>query len=353
MNSPVQPVWQRLADLELIKLTEQPDQPSPSPWYVKALLAFSGWLAAWFGFAFLAIAGMQLVESPTACLVVGVVLILIGVFVSRTDGNEFVDNFSLIVSLVGQGLLAWGISSVGEHENFQYLFSAMTALYLLLIIVSGSYLHRTLFSIFLVATCALWFNQNRWPMMNANLLILPTAVLWSNEFRWPRWASWVRSIAYGLTIGVIAVNTLIGWSYSIRNFSLDADFHNLSPAWFQSDFYKIVTAIALIYLVVHCLRNTLRLGLNLTTAFSITGAIALVWAAIPAPGITTGVIVLLCGFAASNRVLVGLGIIALLTFVSSYYYQMDTTLLTKAISLAIVGAGLLVARALMTLVPRQ
>ena len=60
-----------------------------------------------------------------------------------------------------------------------------------------------------------------------------------------------------------------------------------------------------------------------------------------ARGITVGLMILLLGFANSNRVLMGLGIIGLLFYISTYYYLLDTTLLNKSLSLLVIGAVLL------------
>ena len=354
MNNPTQSVWQRLSVLGLVEVGNEPELPIQSPWYIKTLLAFSGWLSALFGFAFLAAIGFGIFESPTACVVVGIVLMLIAIFISRTRNNEFVDNIALAVSLIGQGLFAWGIASLGDDENLKVLYPALTVMYVVLIVFSNSYLHRALFALFLVVTTTLWFTDLRLPLASVNALILPAALLWFNEFRWPVRAVAIRPVAYGLTIGIIVVNAFIGWGgAAIGDMGIAAYFQNAAPSWWQANLYKAASAIALLYVVSQCLKYSGRLGANLTSALGFAGALALIWAAFPAPGIVTGVIVLLCGFAASNRVLTGLGIIALLTFMSSYYYQMDTTLLVKATSLAIVGVGLLAARVLMLLAGRQ
>jgi uncharacterized membrane protein len=50
------------------------------------------------------------------------------------------------------------------------------------------------------------------------------------------------------------------------------------------------------------------------------------------------------GFANGNRVLLGLGLLGLVTFVSSYYYRLDVTLLAKSGYLAAAGVALLVVR---------
>jgi uncharacterized membrane protein len=67
-------------------------------------------------------------------------------------------------------------------------------------------------------------------------------------------------------------------------------------------------------------------------------------ASLKAPGIASGLLILLLGFAVGRRVMIGLGIAALLFCISSYYYLLDATLLYKAGVLAATGAGLLAAR---------
>jgi uncharacterized membrane protein len=54
--------------------------------------------------------------------------------------------------------------------------------------------------------------------------------------------------------------------------------------------------------------------------------------------------VLVIGFANGNRVLAGLGIIAMLGYLSHYYYSLQITLLEKSAVLACTGIALLAAR---------
>src|SRR5205809_2120555 len=67
-------------------------------------------------------------------------------------------------------------------------------------------------------------------------------------------------------------------------------------------------------------------------------------ASFKAPGVAGGLMIVLVGFANGNRLLAGLGIAALLYYVSSYYYLLDATLLAKAGVLAASGVVLLGAR---------
>jgi uncharacterized membrane protein len=81
-----------------------------------------------------------------------------------------------------------------------------------------------------------------------------------------------------------------------------------------------------------------------------TGRIALASAAIlglvtiKAPGVGPAVAILVVGYANGNRVLAGLGILALLGYLSQYYYALHATLLEKSIILLCTGTALLLTR---------
>ena len=63
-----------------------------------------------------------------------------------------------------------------------------------------------------------------------------------------------------------------------------------------------------------------------------------------APGVGQGLVVVLLGFAIGHRLVMGLGVFSLLTGIGSYYYWLDATLLTKALTLLVLGGGLLALR---------
>ena len=77
---------------------------------------------------------------------------------------------------------------------------------------------------------------------------------------------------------------------------------------------------------------------------AVLGAIIVAAATLKAPGLGPATAVLVIGFANGNRVLAGLGIIALLGYLSHYYYSLQITLLEKSMVLAGTGIALLIAR---------
>lgn len=70
-------------------------------------------------------------------------------------------------------------------------------------------------------------------------------------------------------------------------------------------------------------------------------------AALKAPGLAPATLILLLGHANGNQVLSGLGVVALLGYLSFYYYSLEATLLHKSALMAATGLALLAARFLL------
>jgi uncharacterized membrane protein len=100
-----------------------------------------------------------------------------------------------------------------------------------------------------------------------------------------------------------------------------------------------------------------RYGQHLSGRVSITvlfSALLVCALSMKVHGLAVGMVVLLLGFSASNRVLMGLGIVAQLFYISSYYYLLEITLLNKSLSLLVVGLVLLAVRWLaLRVLPRE
>jgi len=95
------------------------------------------------------------------------------------------------------------------------------------------------------------------------------------------------------------------------------------------------------------LRLLAREGLALDSSqgkIALAGAAILALATLKAPGLGPAAAVLVVGYANGNRVLAGLGVLALLGYLSHYYYALQVTLLEKSALLASTGAALLAVR---------
>ncbi|WP_397474176.1 GDYXXLXY domain-containing protein [Pusillimonas sp.] len=96
-----------------------------------------------------------------------------------------------------------------------------------------------------------------------------------------------------------------------------------------------VVALAAVLWRRPALPISIRLGAPLALAVAAVG-----W--MGAPGVSLALLWLILGFAMGHRSLMGFGVVALLAYLTRFYYQLDTSLLQKSFVLATTGAWLLI-----------
>jgi len=311
-----------------------------SPWYVKGILAFSGWLAAMFLLGFVGVGLQFIIESGLASFIAGGVMMGTAYAVLRIPKNEFVEHLALAMSIAGQALAVWAIFEIlGTHGAL--LWALVVLLEVLLAVVMPNDVHRVLSAYAAAISFAMSLASMRQPYMPQGFVMLVAAWIWLNEFRWPRYMRHMRAIGYGL---VIALIQLTGMTLFLREdlswlIAYGPD-EALLPPWLG----EAGTGAVMLYVVWKLL---MRLGMRPADPRALTMLLCTLLfcgVSLEAHGITVGMTIVLLGFAGGNRVLLGLGIAALLFYLSSYYYLLETTLLYKSVTLFTVGAVLLAVR---------
>lgn len=330
-------LWQQLRAAGLAA-GEAPPLTLASPWYVRVLLAFSGWMAAMFLFGFIGVGFVWIIESGSAALAVGGIMLGASYLILRAMRNEFLNHLGLAVSLAGQVLLVWGmVSLLGAEQAATWLLVAL--LQSVLAIVMPDFIHRVFSAFAAVIALAAWLIMLGAPQLLSGIILFVAAWLWLHEFAYPRHLSRIRPIAYGLVLALIALKSTL---------LLGAEFAHIGErtlatlSWVQPWLDEVIMALVALYVAWQLLaRNghtlTDRLGLLV-----LAGVALVCIASLEAQGITLAMVIMLLGFATGNRVLLGLGIAALLFYLSTYYYQLEATLLDKAQILLVLGVCLLV-----------
>lgn len=336
-------MWSMLHQAGLTKGAAPGTGKPGSPWYVKVLLAFSGWLAALFLLGFIGTGFRFVFENPAAAFITGGMMIS-GVFVVlRISKNDFVEHLALAASLAGQALVVYAIFDISNrNEKLAWLLVVM--LQVPLAVCMPNFVHRV-FSSFVAAFA---FNMALtvwgWPHIAGAGGMLLAAWCWLNEFRYPHQMRRIQSIGYGLVLFLLQLKgtTLLG--YQTLGWQSTP---NQSGLWTKPWVGEVLTGAVTLYVVWQLLH---RYGQGISERISITallGAFFLCAASLEVQGITIGMAIMLLGFAGANRVLLGLGIVSLLFNISSYYYLLDASLLAKSRTLLVVGLVLLALRGLM------
>lgn len=319
-----------------------------TPWYLQVFFGFSGILSSllFLGFLTLILIETKILDSSIGLFCVGLVLSGAGwlMFYHKNirrsmfwNGLAFAisgaGQIYLVVALVMDSLQAldlWvllGIQIVMTlvMPNAMYrLLSALAALgcavYLL------SYYHIPELSLGLLALIAIVANLQRFALLQR----LPS--------RWRLAAFDIsKAVAYASAVMLLAVSVY----FIVSEYGLGFD-----GAAFNYDYYLaqgLLTLASLYAAYVILQRYSVKLqsatGVSILCAIGLLGVIS-----VYVSGLLATSLVIVIAMANSQRVLLGVSIAALVGYIFWYYYQLDTSLLIKAISMLVVGIGMLLLR---------
>lgn len=333
-------LWNALSKAGVVTGPEPQAAKGGSPWYVKALLGFSGWLAAVFLLGFVGLGLESIMRSSTASFVFGCVLIGGAFAILRMPQNEFFEHVGLAVSLAGQALVAMAFLKMA-HGDDAVAWLGVAIMEVPLALLMPNFVHRV-FSSFLAAFAfAMVLYLMRVPYLFTGVILFLAAYLWLNEFRFPRHVEKVRAIGYGLVLALVLLKSteLFGLDgMGLRHAAKHPDL------WVRPWMGEAVAGVATLFVVWRLLQRQGQALVSRLAVTALAGTVVLCAVSMEARGITVGMVIILLGFAGGNRVLLGLGIASLLFYISSYYYLLDATLLAKSQTLLVTGLVLLILR---------
>lgn len=322
------------------------DLPAPgearSPWFVRVMLGFAGWIGAWFLLGFVAVGLVTVVKSPTASWLVGAGACAAVAMLFRANRNgDFTSQFGLAVSLAGQALMVYGLTEwVGR--SFSAIALGAAAQQALLFLLLPNFVHRV---------WAAWTGAYAMSFAMADLglqAFAPAAVtagfivVWLREFDYPERGELVRAGGYGLALAAVQTAVMHGglWYGWLATMGGRVPSSSVALAWAGA----VVAGAMLVGAVLLLLRRE-QVALDSGAGkVALAAATVLALASLKAPGVGPAVAILVVGYANGNRVLAGLGIAALVGYLSHYYYALHATLLEKSVLMACAGIGLLAAR---------
>ncbi len=336
-------LWERLQKAALVEGSLPEAGDASSPWFIRVMLGFAGWLGALFLLGFVGAAFAFVFRSAASMVVVGAGACVAAVVIFRAaPKSDFMAQFGLAGSLAGQALLLFGFAGLFHDfspTQFAWCFLLQEAALFVLI---PNFLHRVL--------CALGGAlAANWLLLDAGLAAFaPAAVTaaflaaWLSEFELDRHGPLLRAGGYGLAIAAVVTAVLHGglWLGWLARQGHGAPVGGDPVEWLG----RGASALVLVAAVVALLR---REGLALGSGqgrVGLAAALILGAASFKAPGVGPAVAILVVGYANGNRVLAGLGIFALLGYLSHYYYALQSTLLFKSGLLVATGIALLGAR---------
>ncbi|WP_285163395.1 DUF4401 domain-containing protein [Shewanella goraebulensis] len=342
-------LWQTLLQHGVVTGEQPAKAEVTSPWFVKLLLAFSGWIAALFFLGFLAI-GMEFIfDNDQGALIVGAMLTAGAYALFKLNKNEFIEHLSLALSFTGQLLIVYGFI---QHFDDDTCWLLATMLQFSLMIIMPNDIHRFCSALFAACCFIVTLAVFQLPFIAASILLLLACWLWLHEFEGKannpilnRFLSGVlqhkRPIAYGVLLAPLLQTCFISFHYGWYELIASEFVFNesLTAPWMGD----VLLALVSLYVVWQILNRHQELPLKVRSAILVTSLI-ISGLSFEAHGINVGLLIIVLGFSASNRLLIGLGIIALVTFMSAYYYFLHFSLLEKSFILMLMGLFLLFLR---------
>jgi len=339
MTRHTQQLWMTLVQAGVVQGEAPQTDHMESPWYVKVLLAFSGWIAAIFFLCFLGMACTAILDNSAIAGLIGGATLLIAFILLRSPKNEFIEHLALAISLAGQALVIYWIfdhSQKIEIQNWLWvlLFQAV------LVALMPNFIHRVFSSLAVSLAFFMTMLLSGWSFAVGGTLMGGAAWCWLNELSFPKQMRLVQAVGYGLVLALLFLHgTELSGNKMLFLFS-SLRVEQWGPPWL-GELMKGAVMLSVVWTILQRYRQPTEQPLALIALLATTVVCGL---SLKVYGLTAGMALIVLGFATSQRLLLGLGIASLLLFLSSYYYLLDLTLLAKSASLCVTGLALLLLR---------
>ena len=291
---------------------------------IKVLSVIGGFVGTLAIVGFLLLTGLQ--SSEIGLLTTGIIFIVISILINKKSDKLILDTFSITAYVVGIFLLIFGLGEMDFNENaiaILVLIIALGSLFLTqnyimsfvsILVVSGSLL---MLLVFLQKTYTLIHLFN-------TIIVIAMTYVFLNEAKLIKMGHKLSKLYEPLRIGLV-VSFILGLLF-LRTRRL----HELPINYLW--IYSVILFIAILYVISKVLQVMQITNLNYKIGIYVLSAVLLVLTAF-SPSILGAILLILLSFYVNYKFSFILGIVALIYFVSQYYYDLHYTLLTKSIML--------------------
>ena len=337
-----QQLWNMFAENQLVSGDKPENDHVFIPWYIRFIQGFAGWLAAIFIMVFFAIFFSFLFKKTTGGFVVtlGLLCSVAGYVIIRVKQNDFVDQLGMAFSLCGQLLFSFGLFFFLKINTTTGAF-ILGAYQLTLAWLIPQYAHRLLSTAFGLFALLVAVNSMGFYGIGTAFIAVLFSLVWIKENDWAKnYQKW-EPIGLG-----IAFTIIFSSSFLISGKHLLRETYRHNTGWlFEHAELVSSLLVALVFLnLVFTLLKEYKIQLDSKTAIlSFLAAAGLILISFKIYGISTGLLIVLVGFARQRILLIVLGIVSMLSFFSWYYYNLHATLLYKSIVLIVLGLAMMTA----------
>lgn len=320
-----------------------------TPWFISVFFGFTGILASMFfvGFLTLLLFEADIFEHTSLQLIMGAILSATGWFLFKNEHKRrstFWNSLAFTMSAAGQLYVAF---SIFASELKTPLDTWLWLLFqVLMTMVMPNMVYRLLSTIIALACAIYLFNYYQIPEISLGFLALIMTMANVQRYgaiqRLPAtWHLSALNLSQALTSASAVLLVIV--SLYIVKFEYSRDFVSYVFIYDYILAQSLLTFVSLYaaFLILKRYQVKLLSAVGLIVMFA-TAAMGIM--SIYVSGLLSTSLIIVIAFANSQRILLGFGIFALVSYVFWYYYQLDTSLLVKSVSMLISGIGLLLIR---------
>lgn len=312
-------------------------------WYLAGLIGVSAWIAALFFFGFFLTLLDDLYRAPALAFPVGAACCTVAWLLLRVArGRDFIEQFAIATSLVGQLLIGMAFGEWGERpggdDHWRLVWTGVGAVAALMYAIGRPPMHRFLCGVIvavaLLCLCVVEDEPSRY--FAIPLLAWAMFAAWWRSAAHDRLAVALPPLAWALALVLLVSTWFVARAYDMVTGRIDSPRDLLSIA--------DLLVVPLLPLCAYWLASR-QPGLDArgrvsALAFA-AGFALLLWRA---PGVSIGVTIALIGFALHRPALLAVGLLGTAAYLFDYYYHLQLTLLEKSAWLAAAGVAVLAVR---------
>lgn len=321
-----------------------------TPWFIQVLFGLSGVVASLFfiGFLTLLLEGTGVLDSAIMMGIIGLLLNASGFCLfkyERRRDNVFLNSLALMTSVAGQSYVIYALSESGIATPFSVWIFLLLQSALTLIV--PSFMYRLLNSVVAFGCVVYLLNYYYLPEISLGLLALVAVVSHLQRYKLlqrvpTKWRAGsleiIKAVGYASALMLICVSVYFIAAEYGHGFESDGD------AVYHYYVAQVLLTLASLY-AAYLILKRYQIKLLSATGFILSCMVAVLGiVSIYVSGLLATCLIIVIAMANSQRTLLAIGIFALVCYVFWYYYQLDTSLLVKSISMLVVGIALLLMR---------
>ncbi|TAG77511.1 MAG: DUF4401 domain-containing protein [Burkholderiales bacterium] len=323
-------LWSKLSSENLVRgdLPEIALPPEHAPVVGRVLMGFLGWLSGVFLLISMAAPFYAIFDSVGAFWVIGSILLYVAwKLFTVSKHTEFLEHFAQSLSVAGQLSILVAFFSLMDKWSGRGAL-VIVALFCLalqtgLLLLIPHRMHRFMSSLFALCAIAVLFYEAKVEYLFPAFVAAAATVIWLSETQnlATQRDSLLRPVGYAAWAILIFV-CAVGFADFIRERGTTPGYRSAALA---------VVLLAVVFYLTKRAKASSR-------GASLLGALSFSAAAFAAPGLIACAIAFVLAYARGHIRASALALVAAACYLVGYYYQINTTLMQKAVSLAFVAA---------------